>query len=68
MLSVGVLSYFQLFTKAIDQQLNKFLIIDLELLPLVENLFNQNLELNSWTVFRVNELLDDLVEFVGIFI
>lgn len=39
------------------------MVIDLEVLSFVLNFINKNFKLNSWTVFRVDELVDNLVEF-----
>jgi hypothetical protein len=64
---VSTLADFEFAAEAIDDEFDKVLVVNLELLALVLDFVDEDFEFDSGAVFRVNEGINDGVELVGPF-
>jgi hypothetical protein len=66
--SISTLADFELAAEAINDEFDKFLVVDLELISLVLDFIDEDFEFDSGAVFRVNEGINNGVELIGPFV
>ena len=66
MLGVSVLPDLQLHTEAVNKQLDQGLVVDLKVDAFVGDLLDENFQLDSRAVLRVDKLSNGVIEFVRI--